>query len=74
MQELQRQVASLKHKLNHTEETQKDFVVLSQSLQVSTNPTFFGFNALSSISACAQVKLAQMEEEKLEQSFSAPTT
>ena len=35
MQELQRQVASLKHKLNHTEETQKDFVELSQSLQVS---------------------------------------
>lgn len=36
MLELQRQVASLKHKLNHTEETQKDFVELSQSLQVST--------------------------------------
>lgn len=35
VQALQTQMASLKFKLNHTEETQKDFVELSQSLQVS---------------------------------------
>lgn len=33
--DLLRQVASLKSQLNHTEATQKDFVELSQSLQVS---------------------------------------
>jgi uncharacterized protein involved in exopolysaccharide biosynthesis len=35
VQELSTQISSLKFKLNHTEETQKDFVELSQSLQVS---------------------------------------
>ena len=36
VRDLQRQLSQLKHQLSHTEETQKDFVELSQSLQVCT--------------------------------------
>lgn len=34
VRDLQRQLSQLKHQLSHSEETQKDFVELSQSLQV----------------------------------------
>ena len=81
--DLLRQVASLKSQLNHTEATQKDFVQLSQSLQVSAlNPlpsplpqTCYNPIYVHSSPLPLQMQLAKIEEQQqLEHSGSRETT
>ena len=68
VRELQRQVASLRSQLNTSQENQKDFVELSQALQVLLLPCEVCLLKIS----CVQVRLAQLEDEQMSISPSHP--